>query len=877
MLAGAAGRNRASKQPWGTLAAVLLFFCLLPGVVQTARAQERAGAEFRVFTAERMPLPSAIIRLEPGPETGSAVVQTRTNAQGEARLQVAPGNYQALVTASGYDTLRRSLEIKLGKRNRHSFSLVSISTDTIDVNSGGPTNLPEMERPFSETMSIDPSEVERMADPNSSIERVIGMLAGGTTSEFTSQYRIRGGNFDENLVYINGVEIYRPQLIRAGWQEGLPITNSNLAGRVQYSAGGFQARYGDKMSSVLDIGYRQPTQWAGSMEIGLLTQNLTLEGVVQKKQPETPTRRDSLRPHFKPGKLTVLAGARRMSFAYLLNALDTDGEYEPSSYDFQLQLSYTPPTNRAPYSIRYNEDATADTIYNPAEPLRITGMHILSSNNYRFRPESRETTFGSLQQAFRLFVAFIGEEQLQYLTNQSALVIDHQPSLRLKLKYIATYYRSDEDELFDTEGGYRLGDVNTSLGGDEFNEIVFLRGVGTELRRARNFLTQQVAYGAVQGQWRMDKDFYQKAADDFTRHTLWFGLRAQQEWIDDRIKEWQAVDSAGYIERTDFLESQNSLESTRAMGYLQYGYRPHQSWQFILGGRAQYWTLNEELILSPRLQMAWSPVVARGTPKERQPLQLRAAAGYYYQPPFYRELRNLDAELNTQRLAQQSIHLILGGDYVFQLWDRPFKLYTEFYYKELANLVPYEYENVRLRYYSTETARGYAYGADAKINGQFIDGVDSWFRVSYLKTEEEIESLDQGLVRRPSDQRATITLFFQDHLPRLKTFKAHINVVYGTGLPFGPPGVLENRTAFQQPHYSRVDIGLSYLLSFRTREERKRPLSLRSLWISMEVFNLFQRANTVSYTWVDDVYGNQFAVPNYLSSRLLNLRVIAKF
>jgi hypothetical protein len=737
----------------------------------------------------------------------------------------------------------------------------------------GKTALPDMKDGQFQQLAIDAKDVKLQASPNSSVQRTVAMLIGVTGSEFSSRYQVRGGNYDENLIYMNGVQFYRPQLVRAGRQEGLPITNSDLLKNVSYSAGGFQARYGDKMSSVLKMDFREPTEFQGSAEAGLIRQTAHIEGSFPT-QKRRNAYKDSSAEAGKLGRLTYLIGARRFSMSYVLNSLDTQGEYQPLSWDVQSVFTYTPPTpDRPQMKEQVRADGSIDTVYLPQEPLKITVMNMITGNDYRFEPASRETTFGTIQQAVRLFVGFTGTEQTSYLTNQTALVVDHQPSLRLDLKYIGSHFRSDEDELINVEGGYRLGDVNTSLGNESFNEVVFVRGIGTRLHRARNYMTFNVSYGAVRGEWKMDRDLYDTRGDNLVNHRLFFGLRGQHERIFSQFKEWRANDSAQFVDITRLVESEDELESQRAMGYLQYNWRINEQFGFNIGGRAHYWTLNDQLVFSPRSQVTWEPALQR----PEQSLQVRLAAGVYNQPPFFRELRNYDGRINRNQKAQRAIHYVAGVDYVFELWDRPFKLFAEAYYKDLDNLVPYEIDNVRLRYYAFEQARGRAYGLDTKLNGQFIQGVDSWVRVSLMKAEEKIAGLDQGYVPRPTDQRLTTSLFFQDHIPGLKTFKAHVNMIYGTGLPDGPPLVLENRTGIRRPFYHRVDLGVSYLLTFQTPEEQKAGFGFRSIWLSLEVFNVFQRANTISYEWITDTYGNRFAIPNFLSQRLINGRVIVKF
>jgi hypothetical protein len=800
-----------------------------------------------------------------GTDSSTNVQRTGVDAYGSALLAAQPGRYRLRVQQQGLQAFQQEVTLSLNDTLQLGIQLRYASTTVVTISAGNPTARQRIENPFMETASITPEQMRNMVGVLSA-EQLVSQLAGGTTSEFSSQYRIRGGNFDENLVYVNGVEIYRPQLIRAGWQEGLPISNPAMISEVQYSAGGFQARFGDKLSSVLDLKYRTPQRFGGSVELGLLTQNLHLEGA----RPDSTVVRNG--QEYQRAGLSYLVGARRLSWAQVFRSLETQGEYQPLSADGQVVLTYTPRRKR--WAIR----DSGERALNP-NSLSIQYLGLVNYNSFRFFPQSRETTFGTIQRAFRLFVAYIGEEQTRYLTNQHALRITQRRGNVATLHYTLNYYQSQEDELFDVEGGYRLGDVVTSLGSENFGEIAFFRGVGTELRRARNYLDMQVLYGAVDATLHLDKGVRNLDIDQYVKHTLHLGARAQQEWVADELKEWLATDSADYVQLQELIQTTNSLVTQRAQGYAQYSWRPLRELAIATGVRANYWTLNQELLISPRLQMVWD--LGERPDSTAKPLQLRFATGLYQQPPFYRELRDLDGTLNRNVVAQKSIHGIVGTDWTFQMWNRPFKLTAEAWYRHLTDLVPFEYQNVRLRYYANQQATGYAYGVDVKINGQFLRDLDSYFRVSYLDTRERIVNQaavqNQGTVARPTDQRLVFSFFFQDHLPQTRRLKVHVNFIYGTGIPYGPPTDLRLRTVFRMPSYQRVDLGLSYLLLYRVDEERLRRVSIRSVQAALEVFNLFQRQNTVSHNWIEDFYGQRFAVPNYLSQRLLNARVIVRF
>jgi len=737
----------------------------------------------------------------------------------------------------------------------------SIGPVTIEDN----TNLPNPNRPTDQIIPLKTKDIVYM--PNSSIERLLATMGAAIRSEFSTQYQVRGGNFDENLVYINDVEIYRPMIVRSGQQEGLPITNSNLAKNVTFNSGGFPAMYGDKLSSVLNIDYQTPNEFHATGELGLLSQNLHLEGSSKNKSDST-----------LPGRFSFLTGARRFSPTYLLNSLNTQGDYRPNFWDIQGVFTYTPKSKRLHYKLITDENGKTDTIIRPKDPFKISLMGIFTRSEYVFYPKSRETTFGTVTQAFRLFVAFIGEEQTNYSTGQGAITVDYRPSFRFNLKTIFSTVRSVESELTGVEGGYRLGDVNTNLGNEKFNEVVAIRGVGTEIRNARNWLEVSIYSLEQRGEYKLDKNFDKKllTRNSYVRHTLNFGWKVQVEQIHDFLREWTATDSADYVKMGELINAKNQQNSMRAIGFVQHTFRTSRTTNLIYGLRANYWSLNKEVLLSPRIQFVYDPTLRSNRPDTlKTRIQFRAAIGLYSQPPFYRELRNFVGVVDANVRAQRSIHYILGFDYVFKAWKRDFKLFVEGYYKNLLNLIPYEIDNVRLRYYPQQTGVGYAYGLDMRVNGQFIRGVESWFSFSYLTTKEDVTNDNRGYVRRPSDQRIIVSLYFQDHLPKFKSIKAHVNFVYNSGIPFGPPQTYNNRTAFfQVPAYHRVDLGISKIFIFD--KPNKKKWMPESIWIGFEVYNLLARENTVSYNWITDVVGQRFAIPNYLSQRILSLRIVAK-
>ncbi|HSW68393.1 MAG TPA: TonB-dependent receptor [Bacteroidales bacterium] len=714
---------------------------------------------------------------------------------------------------------------------------------------------------------IDPRIAVSVPSISGGIESLIKTMPGVSSSnELSSQYSVRGGNFDENLVYVNDIQIYRPFLIRSGQQEGLSFINSDLVSSILFSAGGFDARYGDKMSSVLDIQYRRPTEIAASFTASMLGANTHFEGAS------------------KNGKLSWLSGFRYKSNQYILRAMETKGDYQPSFTDFQSWIGY-----------RFNEQSELSFLGNFAR------------NNYRVVPSDRETAFGTLNEAYRFRVYFDGQEVARFENFMGALSYSYQPSDRLNLRFTGSAFRSLENETFDLLGQYWIGRLDTDPGSTEYGEVIEAIGVGSYLNHARNSLDAFVQSIEHRGIYAGEL-------------TSWrWGLRFQHESIYDRLNEWEMIDSAGYsiphppdfpgvgngnppFELFNSLQTQINLTSTRITSFVQntteFGSLQHR-FHLTTGVRLNYWDLNNQLLFSPRFSLAWDP-------NWQNDLVFRISGGYYFQPPFYRELRDIRGNLNTNIKAQESIHIVAGSDWNFFAWERPFKFVTEVYYKHLTNVIPYEIDNVRIRYHAHNNASGYAAGIDFKINGEFVSGIESWASLSVMQTREDIEGdyyyryfdgdgneinrrietpvadsliVFPGFIPRPTDQLVNFSLFFQDYLPRNPSYRMHLKLLFGSGLPFGPPRSPRHLHVNRIPPYRRVDIGFSKeIIGAETRLRKAHPLrSLNSLWISLEVFNLLQISNTVSYIWISDINNRKYAIPNYLTPRQINLKIQASF
>ena len=711
---------------------------------------------------------------------------------------------------------------------------------------------------------VNPKLISHIPTPNQSVEDLIKTLPGVSASnELSAGYSVRGGNYDENLVYVNDIEIYRPFLVRSGQQEGLSFINSDMVSSIYFSAGGFDAVYGDKMSSVLDIQYRKPKKFHGTFNASLLGGGIQLEGLNKNK------------------KLYAIGGFRYKSSSYILKGLDTQGDYKPSFYDVQLLTGYS---------------------LGKKTEMEVFGNY--SRNNYRVIPATRETEFGTVKQAYKLKIFFEGEENDLFETGLGAVSITHKPTEKTKLKFIASGFRTFEEERFDILGQYLLDQLESDLGSDNFGNSLFNLGVGSFLDHARTRLEATV--------WNVEHK-----GDYVTNKTLLrWGLKYQSETIEDQLREWQYLDSAGFsvptfrdslnpvLEMKSFVNTKASLSSNRYSAYLQNTWTVTDTTRIILatGIRAQYWDLNEQLIVSPRASVTYKPVWRRN-------MSFRFATGIYYQSPFYRELRDLDGMVHPDVKAQQSIHFVLGSDYNFLALGREFKLVTEVYYKYLDNLIPYKVDNVRIRYLADQTSRGYAAGIDFRLNGEFVPGTESWASLSLLKTEEDIKNdfyydyynsegekiipgysvndiavdsvrNEPGYIPRPTDQRLTFGMFFQDYLPKFPAYKVYLNFLFGTGLPFGPPSNDRYKDVLRIPPYRRVDIGFAKQI---IGEYVKRPPKIKFLrkfsevWINVEVYNLLQVNNTVSYIWVRDVTNRLYAVPNYLTSRQINGRLTFKF
>jgi hypothetical protein len=767
------------------------------------------------------------------------------------------------ITHLGYTTLKKEFVLKENERRKYQVTLKNSPYEL------GIIEVEDKATRSSTMMRLDPKDMSTIPNPSGNIETMLKTLPGvSSNNELSAQYSVRGGNYDENLIYVNDILIYRPFLVRSGRQEGLSFINSSMVSSILFSSGGFEAKYGDKLSSVLDVRYKKPTEFGGSAEMSLLGGGLHLEGIAGKR-------------------ITYIVGYRYRTNQYLLNSLETQGDYQPSFNDFQSYVTY---------------DIT--------KKWEIGLLTNYAKNNYLFVPENRTTSFGTIQQALQLRVFFDGKEISDYETYFGAVSNHYQPNDHLSIKFIASGFRSFEDERFDVQGQYFIGELERDLSKDNFGDVSFNRGVGTYLNHARNSLEATVLA------------FENKSAYRKNKYSIEWGLKYQHESIIDELSEWNIQDSSGFlVPKTpdfpgsptqpeqqiflrDVLRTPLTLNSNRTDGYVQYGQEWDNSvadYRLTAGIRANHWDLNNETVISPRMTIS-------AEPRWERDYLFRFSTGYYYQPPFYRELRTFDGTLNKSIKAQRSIHFVLGADYNFEAWKRPFKFTGELYYKHLSNVIPYELENVRIRYYAKNNANAYAAGIDMKINGEFVKGVESWASLSVMQTQEDltddfyyeyyndegvkivpgftfndtpVDSVkkEPGYIPRPTDQRVNFSLSFQDYLPRNPSYKVHVTLYFGTGLPFGPPSHNRYQDTLRLPAYRRVDIGFSKsILSENKKLASNHPLRhFKSIWLNVEVFNLLQINNTISHLWITDVTGRQYAVPNFLTSRRVNVKLQFNF
>lgn len=746
-------------------------------------------------------------------------------SQGRATVTSLHGQYELRLLSADSVVVRFSM---LGYRTKTRVLRKPKGTQTLQItlneqaNTLGEVTVAGQKIQSSQTQEISTKPLRDLpTTTGNAVEELIQSQAGVSThSELSSQYNVRGGSFDENSVYINSVEVYRPFLVRSGQQEGLSVINPDMVERIGFSTGGFEAKYGDKMSSALDITYRRPKRFEATAAASLLG--------------------GSAYVGFSNKRLAWANGLRYKTTRYLLGSLETKGEYKPNFLDYQTYLSYKP-----------NKRWTIDFIGN------------ISDNHYNFNPEDRETKFGTMENVRAFRVYFDGQEKDQFRTFFGTVGITRHWGDSTSVALLGSSFSTSERERYDIQGQYWLTQTETSEN----------LGVGTYFEHARNYLKAHV---------ESVKLLLKHTAK---QHNVEAGLTWKQEHIEENSVEYEMRDSAGYsVPHTGkdlymiySLRARNELNANRLETYVQDTWRfrsagEHTLFTLNYGLRFSHWNFNKESILSPRVSLGI-------TPSFNHNVTLRFATGLYYQSPFFKELRDTStvngitrATLNRKIKSQRSIHFIAGMDYRFNMNNRPFKFTAELYYKLLGNVVPYSINNVKVVYYGSNEASGHAAGLDLKLFGEFVPGTDSWVTLSFMDTKMKLNGVK---VPMPTDQRYALNLFFTDYFPGTTRWKMSLKLAYADGLPFSAPHRQLETNTFRAAAYKRADIGMSYRVLDNERRESKSIF--RNIWLSLDCLNLLGINNVNSYYWVTDVTNQQYAVPNYLTGRQINARLLFEF
>ena len=733
---------------------------------------------------------------------------TMTNLKGEFSIDLqSADSVEVRFTMVGYGARKRVFRRPKGKINVQIVMRPAAEIQEITVT--------ERRRQTSQTEQLDRKDLQQTPSASgNAVEELIQQQAGVSThNELSAQYNVRGGSFDENSVYINGIEVYRPLLISSGQQEGLSVINPDMVEKIGFSTGGFEAKYGDKMSSALDITYRRVKGFEASATASLLGAS----GYVG----------------YGNSRFSMSHGLRYKTNRYLLNSLETTGEYNPNFLDYQTYISYQP-----------NKRWAIDFIGN------------ISESHYNFTPEDRETSFGTLADAKSFKVYFDGQEKDIFRTLFGAIGITRHFGDRTRIKLLTSAFYTKESERYDIMGQYWLDDSQSSEN----------LGVGTYMEHARDYLTSDVVSIKLTGNHRTN------------HHDIEAGLTYKIEHIKEQSGEYEMRDSSGYsiphsADRLDMiytLRAKNDIKSHRIEAYIQDTYRFSKGdtyFTFNYGIRLANWSFNRETIVSPRASLAIVPAF-------NQDITFRLATGIYYQAPFYKEMRDTTTQngvttaiLNEKIKSQRSIQLIGAVDYRFKMLNRPFKFSAEAYYKALSNLIPYNVQNLKITYYGENLSKGYATGIDLKLYGEFVPGTDSWLTFSLMSTRQKI---GETWVPMPTDQRWAINLHFTDYFPGTERWKMTLRLAFADGLPFGAPHRGLEQQQFRAPAYKRADIGMSY-------RAIKDGRGIKNLWLGIDCLNLFGISNVGSYYWVTDVSNHQWAVPNYLTGRQINGKVTVDF
>jgi hypothetical protein len=772
---------------------------------------------------------------------------TQSNENGFYWLKV-PANQKVELVFSHISFKKATVTISLKTDEDYEFNLVMSEKDEqmgeviITVNN---------KKRVQGVTVIEPELIRKIPGANAGVENILKSLPGvNSNSELSTQYAVRGGNYDENLVYVNEIEVYRPFLIRSGQQEGLSFTNTDLVQNVDFSAGGFQSKYGDKLSSVLDITYRNPTKFMAVAEASFLGASVAVDAVSKNK------------------KWSTVNGFRYRNNSLLVESQETQSNFTPTFVDFQTNINFK-----------------------TSDKWEFSFLGNISSNDYKYQPLTRQTNFGTVDDPMALLIYYEGQEKDKYTTVFGAVKSTFYASSNSTYKWIASGYHTQEQEYYDILAQYRLGEVDANFGSQNFGDVAFTRGIGSQLNHARNDLDALIITTEVKG------------IHNWKRNLIEWGAKYTRESIRDRLIEWEVIDSAGFsINPPDKILPKNDQPYTpytgplvpfqnrrainfvdidRYSAYLQWsrkGYIGSNEIWMNAGVRAQNWFVSGEgvssssqITISPRVQFSLKP-------NWNKDMFFRLSGGLYHQPPSYRELRDYDGVVRPDVKAQQSLHVVLSNDYSFKLWNRPFKMVSEIYYKSLTDVNTYTLDNVRIRYAAANNAIAYAQGFDFRWNGEFVPGTESWFSFGYLKTEENIDN--KGYIARPTDQRLKFALLFQDYMPRIPSLKLYLNLVYNTGLPGGSPSYTDPYLYQGRLNdYRRADVGFfKVFVDAQNPSDKKWLKPFKELAAGLEIFNLFDNQNAITNIWVRDVYTKyQYAIPNYMTTRVFNVKVNMRF
>ncbi len=827
--------------------------CILLTVISFSQ-KKSAFVSGKVVDENENPLPHVSVVIL-GQSTGIT-----TNDSGYFRIKVAAEKAFAIVFShAGRNTEQKNFLLNEGEEETLTIKLEKGEKTLTEV-----VITDQRERRETGLIRPNPKTIINLPSAITGVESLIKVFVG-SNNELTSQYSVRGGSYDENLIYVNDFEIFRPYLVRSGQQEGLSFINPEMVRNINFYNGGFQSRFGDKMSSVLDIQYKKPRHFGGSAYVGILEQGLQLEGTN------------------KNSKFTYLLGIRNRSNRNLLSRQDTKGNYVPSSADLQALLTY-----------QFNPKWQAELLSN------------ISKTKFTLIPEFSQLTTSVFSPLFSVTIGvdinFEGREKDEYTTNMLGFALTNQASKKLKLKWMVSRFANDESENIDITGAYLFGERDFDKRNATYGLIVNPLGAGVFQNLARNKLNVE--------NWNISH----KGNYDAGKHAFQWGLSYDKTKIADKLNEWEFQDSAGYslpyqpnmLQLSKVIKSNANLDINKFSGYIQdnilLGKDSTHSATLTAGVRFNYNSLNQEFLISPRIGASWKP-------KWKKDIVFKASAGVYDQPPFYRELRRYDGTVNTHLKAQKSLQGVAGFDYNFiGLGGRPMRWTTEAYYKSMTDVVPYDIDNVRVRYFGENNAKAYAAGIEMRLHGELVEDAESWISLGIMKTAEDItgdhyykyknaagefitaQSADQvvadsvnfdvGWLRRPTDRRITFGMYFSDYLPTNKNFKAFLNLLYGSNMPYNIPNAVKYRNAADIPAYIRCDIGLSALLMDDDRSKRRSHSPFRNfdnIWASLEVFNIIDRANTISYLFIKDFSNTVYLLPNRLTPRLINFKIVARW